>query len=152
MAALPASDELDAALKSLAAAEQALASGSPANNPRIPDADAIVNPNVPGDAFPSKALAGVGVMFYVLAALRSHLREAGWFAAQRLAEPNLAAWLDLVALGTVADVAVQFPRSRRARRTPDARAAAPKAAPHWCAWESPARTTVRSALGSPPSQ
>lgn len=71
---------------------------------RLPEADAIVNPNLPGDAFPSKALAGVGVMFYVLMALRSRLRERGWFAARGLAEPNLGQLLDLVALGTVADV------------------------------------------------
>ncbi len=70
----------------------------------LPDADAIVNPNLPGDEFPSKALAGVGVMFYVLMALRAKLREIGWFAAQSIAEPNLGQLLDLVALGTVADV------------------------------------------------
>lgn len=70
----------------------------------LPDADAIVNPNLPGDAFPSKALAGVGVMFYVLMALRMKLRESGWFNNQGIAEPNLGQLLDLVALGTVADV------------------------------------------------
>lgn len=70
----------------------------------LPGADAIVNPNQPGDSFPSKNLAGVGVMFYVLMALRSRLRTMGWFAIQGLAEPNLAELLDLVALGTVADV------------------------------------------------
>ncbi|HET7570045.1 MAG TPA: single-stranded-DNA-specific exonuclease RecJ [Gammaproteobacteria bacterium] len=70
----------------------------------LPDADVIVNPNVPGDAFPSKALAGVGVMFYVLIALRGRLRERGWFARRDMAEPALADWLDLVALGTVADM------------------------------------------------
>jgi single-stranded-DNA-specific exonuclease len=70
----------------------------------LPKADAIVNPNLPGDAFPGKALAGVGVMFYVLMALRARLREDGWFARQGIAEPNLGQWLDLVALGTVADV------------------------------------------------
>ncbi|TNF34995.1 MAG: single-stranded-DNA-specific exonuclease RecJ [Gammaproteobacteria bacterium] len=69
----------------------------------LPSADAIVNPNQPGCHFPSRALAGVGVMFYVLVALRSHLRETGWFSAQR-PEPNVAEWLDLVAVGTVADV------------------------------------------------
>jgi len=68
----------------------------------LPDADAIVNPNVHGDDFPSKALAGVGVMFYVLLALRAHLREHGGFATA--AEPDLSALLDLVALGTVADL------------------------------------------------
>lgn len=67
----------------------------------LPAADVIVNPNLPGDPFPSKALAGVGVMFYVLLALRKHLRESG---ALPRPEPNLAELLDLVALGTVADV------------------------------------------------
>lgn len=70
----------------------------------LPDADAIVNPNQPGDTFPSKNLAGVGVMFYVLLALRAHLDEIGWFTEQSLAKPNLGDYLDLVALGTVADV------------------------------------------------
>ena len=78
---------------------------------RLPDADAIVNPNVPGDPFPSKALAGVGVMFYLLSAVRSSLRERGWFSAAR-PEPNLAAYLDLVALGTVADL-VPLDRNNR---------------------------------------
>ncbi len=71
--------------------------------PQLPSADAIVNPNQPGCHFPSKALAGVGVMFYVLLALRARLRELDWFAAPR-AEPNLGELLDLVALGSVADV------------------------------------------------
>ncbi|GAB4300609.1 MAG: single-stranded-DNA-specific exonuclease RecJ [Thiohalomonadaceae bacterium] len=70
----------------------------------LPAADAIVNPNQPGDAFPSKALAGVGVIFYVMLALRSRLRRDGWFARRGIDEPNLAQLLDLVALGTVADV------------------------------------------------
>ncbi len=70
----------------------------------LPAADAIVNPNQPGCEFPSKAMAGVGVMFYVLLALRARLRELGWFASQTLAEPNLGDLLDLVALGSVADV------------------------------------------------
>lgn len=70
----------------------------------LPAADAIVNPNLPGDAFPSKNLAGVGVIFYVMLALRARLREIGWFAARGITEPNLAVLLDLVALGTVADV------------------------------------------------
>lgn len=69
----------------------------------LPDADAIVNPNQPGDRFPSKSLAGVGVVFYVMLALRAHLRELGWFSGVRT-EPNLAQLLDLVALGTIADV------------------------------------------------
>lgn len=71
---------------------------------KLPPADAIVNPNQPGDAFASKSLAGVGVMFYILVALRSRLRDTGWFDSQGIAEPNLAELLDLVALGTVADV------------------------------------------------
>ncbi|VAX10761.1 Single-stranded-DNA-specific exonuclease RecJ [hydrothermal vent metagenome] len=71
---------------------------------KLPEADAIVNPNQPGDNFVSKNLAGVGVMFYLLMALRAHLREQHWFEKQNRVEPNLAQWLDLVAMGTVADV------------------------------------------------
>lgn len=71
---------------------------------RLPEAAAIVNPNQSGDAFPSKCLAGVGVMFYLLVALRAALRAKAWFAARGLKEPNLGRLLDLVALGTVADV------------------------------------------------
>ncbi|SDW26617.1 single-stranded-DNA-specific exonuclease RecJ [Thiocapsa roseopersicina] len=78
---------------------------------RLPDAAAIVNPNQPGCAFPSKHLAGVGVVFYLLVAARARLREQGWFGAGR-AEPNLADLLDLVALGTVADV-VTLDRNNR---------------------------------------
>lgn len=70
----------------------------------LPDAEAIVNPNLRDCTFPSKSLAGVGVAFYLMLALRAHLREQGWFTARGLAEPNLAELLDLVALGTVADV------------------------------------------------
>ncbi|MCG6863762.1 MAG: single-stranded-DNA-specific exonuclease RecJ [Chromatiaceae bacterium] len=69
----------------------------------LPTAAAIVNPNRPGDAFPSKSIAGVGVVFYLLAALRARLRELSWFGTRRPV-PNLAELLDLVALGTVADV------------------------------------------------
>ena len=72
--------------------------------PELPAADAIVNPNQPGCEFPSKAMAGVGVIFYVMLALRARLRERGWFAARGIAEPNLAELLDLVSLGSVADV------------------------------------------------
>ncbi|MEO6696899.1 MAG: single-stranded-DNA-specific exonuclease RecJ [Gammaproteobacteria bacterium] len=72
----------------------------------LPAADAIVNPNQPGDEFPSKNLAGVGVIFYVMLALRAELRTAGWFTQKNMPEPNLAQLLDLVALGTVADVVV----------------------------------------------
>ena len=69
---------------------------------QLPDADAIVNPNQPGCDFPSKNLAGVGVIFYVMLALRKKLRELGHFGKGK--EPNLGSLLDLVALGTVADV------------------------------------------------
>ena len=68
----------------------------------LPEAECIVNPNQPGCAFPSKALAGVGVMFYVMLALRAELRSRKAFVNNN--EPNLAALTDLVALGTVADV------------------------------------------------
>ncbi|HJW06036.1 MAG TPA: DHH family phosphoesterase, partial [Rhodanobacter sp.] len=68
---------------------------------RLPACDAMVNPNLTGDAFPSKALAGVGVMFYLLLALRAKLHEQRAFGA---AKPDLSALLDLVALGTVADL------------------------------------------------
>jgi single-stranded-DNA-specific exonuclease len=79
---------------------------------QLPAADAMVNPNLPGDPFPSKSLAGVGVAFYVLLALRARLRDTGWFSARQLSEPNLARLLDLVALGTVADV-VPLDRNNR---------------------------------------
>jgi len=69
---------------------------------QLPPADVIVNPNVPGDPFPCKALAGVGVMFYVIMALRRYLREQGAFKTKL--EPDLSALLDLVAVGTVADL------------------------------------------------
>lgn len=68
----------------------------------LPLADAIVNPNQPGCEFPSKALAGVGVIFYVLMALRARLRSLGWY--QSTPQPNIGELLDLVALGSVADV------------------------------------------------
>ncbi|MFC3394403.1 single-stranded-DNA-specific exonuclease RecJ [Brenneria rubrifaciens] len=70
----------------------------------LPAADAMINPSLRDCAFPSKSLAGVGVAFYLMMALRAHLRDIGWFTAKALAEPNLAELLDLVALGTVADV------------------------------------------------
>ena len=79
---------------------------------QLPAADAIVNPNLPGDAFPSKNLAGVGVAFYVMLALRTRLRATGWFETSGLPEPNLGEYLDLVALGTVADV-VPLDRNNR---------------------------------------
>lgn len=78
----------------------------------LPFADAIVNPNQPGDSFGSKVIAGVGVAFYVMLQLRARLRVNGWFEEQDLAEPNLARLLDLVALGTVADV-VPLDRNNR---------------------------------------
>jgi len=78
----------------------------------LPTADVIVNPNQPGCTFPSKALAGVGVMFYVLTALRAELRNRGWFEATGREIPNLGDVLDLVALGTVADV-VPLDRNNR---------------------------------------
>ncbi|KAA0996921.1 single-stranded-DNA-specific exonuclease RecJ [Pseudomonas sp. ANT_J12] len=68
----------------------------------LPLADAIVNPNQPGCEFPSKALAGVGVIFYVLMALRARLRSLGWYESKP--QPNIGELLDLVALGSVADV------------------------------------------------
>ncbi len=71
----------------------------------LPKADVIINPNQNGDSFPSKHLAGVGVVFYVLSALRALLREKNWFDEKQLEEPNLARFLDIVAVGTVADVA-----------------------------------------------
>ncbi len=70
---------------------------------KLPGAYAIVNPNIPGAAFGSRNLAGVGVAYYLLGQLRGELRRRGWFNEQRQA-PNLARYLDLVALGTVADV------------------------------------------------
>ncbi len=70
----------------------------------LPEADVIVNPNQPGCTFPTKTLAGVGVAFYVMLALRQELRRRDWFKSQSTAEPNLAQMLDLVALGTVADL------------------------------------------------
>ncbi|WP_295641666.1 single-stranded-DNA-specific exonuclease RecJ [uncultured Methylibium sp.] len=77
----------------------------------LPAADVIVNPNQPGCGFASKSLAGVGVMFYVLLALRSELRARGAFDAA--AQPRLDALLDLVALGTVADVVKLDANNRR---------------------------------------
>lgn len=76
----------------------------------LPVADVIVNPNQPGCEFPSKNLAGVGVIFYIMLALRAELRARGWF--EQSPEINLARYLDLVALGTVADV-VPLDRNNR---------------------------------------
>ena len=78
---------------------------------KLPDADVIVNPNQPGCPFESKAMAGVGVMFYVLLALRAELRQRGVFDAA--SQPKLDALLPLVALGTVADVVRLDANNRR---------------------------------------
>jgi single-stranded-DNA-specific exonuclease len=74
----------------------------PAKN--LPDADAIINPNQHGDTFPSKNLAGVGVVFYLMLSTKSHLHRQNYFSENNITEPNLTELLDLVALGTVADV------------------------------------------------
>lgn len=70
----------------------------------LPAADALVNPNQVGCGFSSKHTAGVGVIFYVLSSFKTFLKERQWFAQNQLAEPNMASYLDLVALGTVADL------------------------------------------------
>lgn len=70
----------------------------------LPTADVIVNPNLQGDRFASKNLAGVGVIFYVMLATRARLRQMEWFSESNISEPNMSQFLDLVALGTVADV------------------------------------------------
>lgn len=79
---------------------------------QLPNADAIVNPNQPGCKFLSKNAAGVGVIFYVLSALRSKLREIDWFRCNAIPEMNMASFLDLLALGTVADL-VPLDRNNR---------------------------------------
>ena len=90
---------LDGVAAAIAAGVQVIVTDHHLPGEQLPAATAIVNPNVPGDAFPSKALAGVGVIFYVLLGLRARLRQVtGWSI------PNMADYLDLVALGTVADV------------------------------------------------
>jgi single-stranded-DNA-specific exonuclease len=71
---------------------------------KLPDADAIINPNQRGDKFPSKNLAGVGVTFYLMLSAKSSLHQQGYFVENSIQEPNLTELLDLVALGTVADV------------------------------------------------
>ncbi|TDT56865.1 exonuclease RecJ [Enterobacter sp. AG5470] len=102
---------VDNGISSHAGVEQAHALGIPVivtdhhlPGETLPEAEAIVNPNLRDCDFPSKSLAGVGVAFYLMLALRSFLRDNGWFDARGLAMPNLAELLDLVALGTVADV------------------------------------------------
>ncbi|PUB77674.1 MAG: single-stranded-DNA-specific exonuclease RecJ [gamma proteobacterium symbiont of Ctena orbiculata] len=71
---------------------------------QLPPAAVIVNPNQPDDPFPSKHLAGVGVVFYLMAALARRLESGGWFKQRNLAPPNPAQWLDLVAIGTICDL------------------------------------------------
>ena len=102
---------VDNGISSIAGVERARALGIPVlvtdhhlPGDALPDADAIVNPNLRDCDFPSKSLAGVGVAFYLMLALRTFLRDKGWFEAQGITPPNLAELLDLVALGTVADV------------------------------------------------
>lgn len=102
---------VDNGISSLAGVEEATRCGIPViitdhhlPGSTLPAAQAIVNPNQPGCPFPSKTLAGVGVAFYVMLALRAHLRDSGWFSRQAIPVPALAELLDLVALGTVADV------------------------------------------------
>lgn len=72
--------------------------------PDLPDADAIINPNQRGCKFPGRNLSGIGVLFYLLSMVREQLVAGNWFAERGLAVPNLARYLDLVALGTVADM------------------------------------------------
>ncbi len=79
----------------------------------LPQAYALVNPNAPGCHFPSKALAGVGVIYYVLSQTRACLRRERWFGGLGPEEPLLAQWLDLVAFGTVADVVPLDQNNRR---------------------------------------
>ncbi|MDX1453755.1 MAG: single-stranded-DNA-specific exonuclease RecJ, partial [Oleiphilaceae bacterium] len=79
---------------------------------QLPQADAIVNPNQPGCEFMSKHAAGVGVAFYVLSSLRTHLKQNDWFSRRGIPEVNMADFLDLVALGTVADL-VPLDRNNR---------------------------------------
>jgi len=70
----------------------------------LPNADVIINPQLADDKFPSKNLAGVGVIFYILLALRAKLKQEYWFENNNIVYPNLANFLDLVALGTIADL------------------------------------------------
>jgi single-stranded-DNA-specific exonuclease len=78
----------------------------------LPEANVIVNPNLNDDEFPSKSLAGVGVVFYIVLAVKKSLQEAEWFSQQNIPPPNLVQLLDLVALGTIADV-VPLDRNNR---------------------------------------
>ena len=101
---------LDGVARAREAGLQVLVTDHHLPGPALPDANVLVNPNQPGCTFPSKHLAGVGVMFYVLLATRAELRERGVWAGRT--EPNLGELLDLVALGTVADV-VRLDRNNR---------------------------------------
>ncbi|MCL1141285.1 single-stranded-DNA-specific exonuclease RecJ [Shewanella gaetbuli] len=78
----------------------------------LPKADAIVNPNQPDCQFASKSIAGVGVAFYLMTAIRAELRQRNWYQQRSIIEPNLAELLDIVALGTVADVVSLDPNNR----------------------------------------
>ena len=71
---------------------------------KLPSADVIINPQLKEDKFPSKNLAGVGVIFYILLALRAKLKAEDWFDEKKIKYPNLANLLDLVALGTISDL------------------------------------------------
>jgi single-stranded-DNA-specific exonuclease len=102
---------VDNGISSLSGVERANELGIPVlitdhhlSSDRLPSAAVIVNPNQPDDPFPSKHLAGVGVIFYVMAVLCRKLKQCGWFSQQGLSEPNPAQWLDLVALGTICDL------------------------------------------------
>ena len=94
----------------------------------LPDAHAHVNPNLAGSRFPSPNLAGVGVAYYVMSVARRALRARGHFKARGIAEPNLAQWLDLVALGTVADVVTAGPGTTASWSTKGCGACAPASA------------------------
>ena len=116
----------------------------------MPDANVVVNPNQPGCTFPSKALAGVGVMFYVLLALRAELRRRGAFNAEQ--QPRLDTLLDLVALGTVADV-VKLDANNRTPGRPGPQAHPQRSHAGWCGRavrgggpRSPARQRLRLRL------
>ena len=108
----------------------------------LPDALAIVNPNQPGCGFPSKNLAGVGVIFYMMLALRAELRRRGVYAAD--GGPRLDALSDLVALGTVADV-VKLDANNRLLVTQGCSACAPAACNRACAPCSPWPAASRAA-------
>ncbi|MES2917657.1 MAG: single-stranded-DNA-specific exonuclease RecJ [Pseudomonadota bacterium] len=95
---------LDGVLAAQAAGIRVLITDHHLPGAELPAADAIVNPNQPDCGFPSKHLAGVGVIFYLLSSLRTRLRQSDWFGQKGLPEPVMADYLDLVALGTVADV------------------------------------------------